>query len=566
MAATTYTVRGFLRYGWATLGVTLLVIVWGAVVRATGSGAGCGSHWPLCNGDVVPLAPTVATMIEFVHRVTSGVVMIMAVWLVVAARRAFPAGHQVRRWAVISLIFMLIEAAIGAGIVLLELVGDNASAARAAYVGGHLVNTLLLVGAITTTLWWAHRSEAAGGRSVSSGGGLTYVLLGMLVVASTGAIVALGDTLFPHASLAEGIAADFDPAAHFLIRLRIWHPIAAVIVAGAVLWLAWMSPVLQTPSQRTARRLIVWAVFAQSALGVINLLLLAPLALQMAHLLVSNLLWIPLVWAWRTAQAPAPDFSPLHRPVHEFCFQRLASASRRPLVIGLQAPQGAGKTTLVTHLLDALPARGWRGAGVSIDDFYLTRDEQLQLAAAHPANPYLEHRGYPGTHDVPLGVRTVTALKQIAPGQTVRVPVYDKSAHGGRGDRAPEAAWRAVEGPLDLIVVEGWMLGFTPVADELLPDTRMTPANHALADYDAWYALVDEWVVLRAAQAEQVVDWRIEAEEKMKAAGKPGLSREAIEDYVRRFLPAYHTWANGRAAGRTPALTITLGPDRRPAV
>lgn len=320
--AATYTVRGFLRYGWATLGVTLLVIVWGAVVRATGSGAGCGSHWPLCNGDVVPLAPTVATMIEFVHRVTSGAVMIMAVWLVVAARRAFPAGHQARRWAVISLVFMLIEAAIGAGIVLLELVGDNASAARAAYVGGHLVNTLLLVGAITTTLWWAHRSAAAGGRSFSSGGSaepegsasagsasagsasmaLAVCLLGMLVVASTGAIVALGDTLFPHASLAEGIAADFDPTAHFLIRLRIWHPIAAVMLAGGVLWLAWMSPVLQTPSQRQLRRIIVWAVFAQSALGVINLLLLAPLALQMAHLLVSNLLWIPLVWAWRTAQ------------------------------------------------------------------------------------------------------------------------------------------------------------------------------------------------------------------------------------------------------------------------
>lgn len=132
---------------------------------------------------------------------------------------------------------------------------------------------------------------------------LMACLLGMLIVASTGAIVALGDTLFPHASLAEGIAADFDPTAHFLIRLRIWHPIAAVVLAGAVVWLAWMSPGFQRESQRTVRRLIVWAVFAQSALGVINLLLLAPLALQMAHLLVSNLLWIPLVWAWRTAQA-----------------------------------------------------------------------------------------------------------------------------------------------------------------------------------------------------------------------------------------------------------------------
>jgi cytochrome c oxidase assembly protein subunit 15 len=310
MVATTRSVEGFQRYGWATLGVTLLVIVWGAVVRATGSGAGCGSHWPLCNGDVVPLAPSIATTIEFVHRITSGAVMIMAVWLVVAARRTFPAGHQVRRWAMISLIFMLIEAAIGAGIVLLELVGDDASAMRAAYVGGHLVNTLLLVGAITTTLWWAHRAPSSRLRQGSgepstapSTTALAMCLFGMLIVASTGAIVALGDTLFPHASLAEGIAADFDPTSHFLIRLRIWHPIAAVVLAASVLWLAWLSPMFQGEDQVTPKRLVVMAVFVQSGLGVINLLLLAPLTLQMAHLLVSNLLWIPLVWAWRTAQS-----------------------------------------------------------------------------------------------------------------------------------------------------------------------------------------------------------------------------------------------------------------------
>lgn len=290
-----------MRFAWVTLGVTLLVIVWGAVVRATGSGAGCGSHWPLCNGDVVPLDPSVGTMIEFVHRVTSGGVMIMAVWLLVLVRRVWPAGSDVRRWAWIFLAFMLVEAAIGAGIVLLELVEDNASALRAGYVGGHLVNTLLLVGAITSLLWWM-----AGGSSGSDGSGwpvgLSVVVVGMLIVAATGAIVALGDTLFPHASLREGIAADFDPTAHFLIRLRIWHPVAAVVLAGFVLWLAWMSPALQTPAQARVRRLIVLAVFTQSALGVINLLLLAPLSLQMAHLLVSNLLWIPLVWAWWTAR------------------------------------------------------------------------------------------------------------------------------------------------------------------------------------------------------------------------------------------------------------------------
>ncbi len=292
--------RGFLRYAWITLAVTLLVIVWGGVVRATGSGAGCGSHWPLCNGNVLPLAPTVATMIEFVHRVTSGGVMLLAVGLVVLARRTFPRGHAARRWAAISLVFMLIEAAIGAGIVLLELVADNTSALRAGYVGGHLVNTLLLVAAMVSTIWWA-RPPAPDRTPATSTRVLSACLLGMLLVAASGAVVALGNTLFPHASLAEGLAADFDPISHFLIRLRVWHPIFAGVLAGALLWLAFRSPVFQGAAQATPRWLVIWGVIGQTALGVITLLLLAPLSLQMAHLLASNLLWIPLVWSWWTA-------------------------------------------------------------------------------------------------------------------------------------------------------------------------------------------------------------------------------------------------------------------------
>lgn len=259
-----------------------------------------------------------------------------------------------------------------------------------------------------------------------------------------------------------------------------------------------------------------------------------------------------------------PRFAPLHQPVHDFVFAQVTPGSARPLVLGLQAPQGAGKTTLVTHLLRRLEERGLRAAGVSIDDFYLTRAEQLTLAAAHPGNPYLEHRGYPGTHDIGLGVQTLRALRQIRPGAQISVPVYDKSAHGGRGDRAPEQEWRKVEGPLDLVIVEGWMLGFTPVPESQLPDPQLVEPNRALAGYGEWYKQIDEWIVLRAAEPEFVLEWRVEAEEKMKAAGKPGLSREAIEDYVRRFLPAYRTYANGLAAGRSPALTLTLGLDRIP--
>ena len=295
-------VRAFVRYAWVALSMTVLVIIWGAVVRATGSGAGCGSHWPLCNGDVVPLAPTASTIIEFVHRVTSGLVLVLAVGLVVMARRTFPAGHLARRWAWISLLFMVIEAAIGAGIVLLKLVEGNTSALRAGYVGGHLVNTLLLVAAMTTTIWTA-RSQPRVAERTRAMSGFTVAMATMLVVAATGAIVALGDTLFPSASLAAGLAADLDPTAHFLIRLRVWHPVLAAAVSAYLFWIAWRHPDFAGDAQATPRQLVMILIVGQCGLGVINLLLLAPLSLQMAHLLGSNLLWIALVWAWLHRQS-----------------------------------------------------------------------------------------------------------------------------------------------------------------------------------------------------------------------------------------------------------------------
>ena len=301
-------VRAFTRFAWLALAMSVLVIVWGAVVRATGSGAGCGSHWPLCNGDVVPLAPTVATIIEFVHRLTSGLVMVLAVGLVLMARRTFPAGHQARKWAVVSLIFMLIEAAIGAGIVLLRLVEGNTSALRAGYVGGHLVNTLLLVAAMTTTIWSAQRESRKDhrGSGQAPARGFTIAMVLMLFVAATGAIVALGDTLFPSESLAAGIAADLDPTAHFLIRLRVWHPILAAAVASYLFWLAWRDPAFAGEAQATPRQLVMMLIAFQVGLGLVNLLLLAPLSLQMAHLLVSNLLWIVLVWSYLNVSLRAP--------------------------------------------------------------------------------------------------------------------------------------------------------------------------------------------------------------------------------------------------------------------
>lgn len=289
--------RGFIRLAIATLSVSVVVIVWGGVVRATGSGAGCGSHWPLCNGVMVPLAPRTATIIEFVHRLSSGAAMILALALAFAARRVFPAGHRARVWAIAAFVFMLIEAAVGAGLVLLKLVENNASALRAGYIVVHLTNTMLLVGAITGTLWWGSQPIEDGSPSIKRSPRLTATLVGMIVVAATGAIVALGDTLFPSASLAQGFAADFNSTSHFLIRLRAFHPALATAVALVILALARRDPAFASRGD-SLRGLVVTLVFTQAGLGVMNLLMHAPLPLQMAHLLGSNLLWIAVVWGW----------------------------------------------------------------------------------------------------------------------------------------------------------------------------------------------------------------------------------------------------------------------------
>lgn len=287
----------YVRFAMLTLVVTVVVVIWGGVVRATGSGAGCGSHWPLCNGVVVPLEPGIKTVIEFTHRLTSGVAMLLSLALVLLSRRVFPAGHRARSWALAGLVFMLIEAAIGAGLVLLGLVENNQSVARAIYIAGHLTNTMLLTGAITGAIWWARRPDDNTHIHRSRVMGAALVLL--IVVAATGAIVALGDTLFPHETLAEGLRADVDPSSHWIIRLRAIHPALAAVAALMILGLTRRDPTFTTTTAgASSGALIVALVLLQVGLGVFTLVALAPLALQMAHLLGSNLLWIAMIWAW----------------------------------------------------------------------------------------------------------------------------------------------------------------------------------------------------------------------------------------------------------------------------
>jgi cytochrome c oxidase assembly protein subunit 15 len=289
--------RAFRVFSWFTLVYTLAVVLWGAFVRATGSGAGCGDHWPVCNGEVVPRAPTLQTVIEYTHRVTSGLALVLAVVLCVWGLRAHAKGHPVRKAAVASLVLMLTEAAVGAGLVLFKMVADNPSLARAWWMAAHLINTFLLVGAMALTAWWAGgRERLTWKRQGLTGWLLGGSLAGVLVLGVSGAIAALGDTLFPATSLAEGLRQDMSPTAHVLLRLRVLHPVLAVAVGALVVFSAAMVARLRpSPAVRRGALLLGVLYALQLTAGLVNLVLLAPVWMQLVHLLLADAVWIVLV-------------------------------------------------------------------------------------------------------------------------------------------------------------------------------------------------------------------------------------------------------------------------------
>lgn len=275
------------------LAFNLAVVLWGAFVRATGAGAGCGKHWPLCNGEMLPRSPSLNTVIEFTHRVTSGIDLVLVALLVFWAFRAFPPRHAVRLGAALSAVFLMTEALLGAALVLLEHVAKNQSSARAYSLSAHLVNTLTLLACLTLTAWWT-----AGKAPVPRGGRAAWMAacsLGtVMILGVSGAIAALGDTLFPSRSLAEGWIRDFDPAASIFVRLRVLHPAIAAL-AGA--WLVYYA--VATAGRRPLLRPRAWMLLAmvagQITAGVANLLLSAPVWMQLVHLLLADALWISLV-------------------------------------------------------------------------------------------------------------------------------------------------------------------------------------------------------------------------------------------------------------------------------
>ena len=286
------------RFAWFVLFYNIAVIIWGAYVRATGSGAGCGSHWPLCNGEIVPKVARVQTLIEFTHRITSGLSLLLVLVLLAWCWRSTRKGDWARYSAAAATVLLFNEAILGAMLVIFDHVGLDRSASRAVFLCLHFGNTLLLVAALTLTAKWLAKADRPlvpfGGKSrwFVVGTGLTSVM----ITGMTGSLAALGDTIFPSTNLQASIAQDLSSSSHFLLKLRLFHPVVAAIAFFYVLWMAQRLSKGEHGSPGILPFLSA-ALLAQVALGVLNVFLLAPVWLQLVHLLGAEIFWILLVAA-----------------------------------------------------------------------------------------------------------------------------------------------------------------------------------------------------------------------------------------------------------------------------
>ncbi|OWZ35134.1 D-glycerate 3-kinase [Cryptococcus neoformans var. grubii Br795] len=255
-----------------------------------------------------------------------------------------------------------------------------------------------------------------------------------------------------------------------------------------------------------------------------------------------------------------------------------------PLVVGVQGPQGAGKSHLTGLLPDYLEKHyGLRLATMSLDDFYLTHSDQVKLSQSEPDNPLLNGRGPAGTHDLPLLEQCLAKLKSIndrsakfptaTKDQRAQLPIYDKSLFKGEGDRSKEVV--EVQGPIDVVIFEGWMNGFGPLSNDKLeekyaeagrqwPSSSLVGApgvmptillysrstlhsiNQNLRQYEVLWDQIDCFVQIRPLDLSYVWTWRLQQEHNMKAKnGGNGMTDEQVRHFINRYMPSYELFQDG---------------------
>ena len=299
------------RLAWIVLAYVALVILYGSVVRVTGSGAGCGRHWPTCQGDVAYIPDNLQAAIELTHRVTSGLSLLAVGWLYYRVRRTCARGDATRLTAALAVGFVLAESLIGAGLVLFRLVADDTSLARAVVVPLHLANASLLIASLALTAWgstWDLPPRTRWAADPDSRR-MLWLLSLLLLVAMSGAVTALGDTLFPPRTehhLIKGLVWDQSARAHLLQRIRLAHPVLALLAGFVILKFAIglaLDQISSNSVRRLARNLAIVTV-AQMLLGLIDIAWSAPATIQIVHLAFALLVWVTAVFLWAATAQP----------------------------------------------------------------------------------------------------------------------------------------------------------------------------------------------------------------------------------------------------------------------
>ncbi len=293
----------FAKYAWVVLGFNILVILWGVFLRASKSGDGCGQHWLTCQGEVIPSAPELKTVIEYSHRITTTIAGILVIMLLVWAFRRWSATRtEQNRLTLIasvgSLIFIVIEGLIGAGLVLTGNTAENLTPERPIWMAGHLINTFILLAFLTLTARYA-----SGGKRLNFRvrpkylAALVIGALAVLLVGISGSIAALSHMIFPAGTLAEGMARDFSPTSHLLLRLRLLHPITAILTSVFLIFLTGWLAKERKNDEKVSRwsNILSILVLVQIAFGSATLLMLAPIVMQLGHLLLADMIWISYV-------------------------------------------------------------------------------------------------------------------------------------------------------------------------------------------------------------------------------------------------------------------------------
>jgi cytochrome c oxidase assembly protein subunit 15 len=298
-------------FAWVTLCFNVAVVLWGTFVRATGSGAGCGNKWPSCGSSLLGTSAKAQTIIEFTHRMSSGVALLMVAILMLWCWRATSKGNWARYSAILATAFLANEALLGAALVLFGHVARDQSAGRTLFLCLHFGNTLLLLATLALTATWLQ----------SGSGGFTFVqkrrelapvfvgLLAVLAIGMTDTMAALGDTLFPATSFRASVLQDFTSGSPGLLHFRLLHPVLVVIAGIYVIWVLLKNSSRRTCQSRPSMALII-LLFTEIGIGILNVLLLAPVWLQILHLLVADTIWISLVLA---SAALALEHSPYAR-------------------------------------------------------------------------------------------------------------------------------------------------------------------------------------------------------------------------------------------------------------